>query len=1115
MALFNRGSTRLRFDRKSGPDSPGEDRESVVGAPRFPSIGGRLIVVDRLSRTIKWTYRESARKLDRLVRYGLPTRVARRFIAIVRSDGFGAALARLGRRAGNELGRARLLLKLGRRSAHCPYYSPPEKIDSFDAWMCVNRDNPRRRHAIEAAIERLPSSDRPRFSILVPVYNTPIDVLKMMIESVVEQTLGDWELVLVDDASPDARVRAEMQEWARRDHRISAIYRRDNGNISVATNHAAAAARGEFFVFLDHDDLLDRDALLHVASYLRDHPDTDLLYSDDDKIDLGGRRHSPQFKPGWSPELLLSFCYTGHLTAVRNELFHVVGGMRAGFEGSQDHDFWLRASERARSVGHVPQLLYHWRVLPGSTASSGNCKPASFEAGRKAVEEAFHRRGVKCSVVQAEWAAAAGCAIYRPVMPHDGPSVAILIPTRNHRRRLKSLIDSLAQTKYENYRVYIIDNASDDRATLEYLAAQPHRVLSIPNRNGRFSFAAINNTAASMVTEEMLLFLNDDSEVMGPDWLSQMVGWSRLPGVGAVGARLLFPDRRIQHAGIVHGLNEGLAGHAFRLLPWWHSGTLNMARVSRDCMAVTAACMLTPRLLFAELGGFDEIRFAVAYNDADYGYRLGDAGYRSVYCALAELVHHEGASRGFIDNPCEVAAYREVHGHRVDPYRNPHLDPESETFETRPTVVPVGGHSRPLSVLAVSHNLNCEGAPMFERDLLSRLKAAGAVDPLVLSPCDGPLRESYEEFGIEVRIDPTLGGVPATLSAYEKRVAYLARIMSEGRFRVVHANTLQSYWGVDAARRAGLPSVWSVHESDPWQSHFEALPRACAAAALACLAYPYRVVFTAKSSARVWVDLNSSGNFGLIRFAFDTDTFRAELEALDRRDARRQLGLGEQDLCVLLVGTVCERKGQHDLLHAFAGLPHDVAARMKCIVVGARDELRYSRHLVHKAESLKPDRRDRFTVVAETRETALYWRAADIFCCTSRIESYPRVVLEAMAAGLPIITTPVFGIAEQVRDSVNALIYQPGDVADLSKHLLRLARELPTRAALAEASTWVLRGLPNYRDMDRQYLHTFDAAAESAVVGGADPAVLHRRVSAEFSLRPSGISATRSSSRLP
>ncbi len=926
-------------------------------------------------------------------------------------------------------------------------------------------------------------SPDPYFSVIVPVYDPPLDVLDAMIASVIDQTCRSWELVLLDDASTDSRVHLKLEEWASRDRRIRVILRDENGNIAAATNQASEAARGEFLVFLDNDGLLDPDALAHLAVQFEQDHEIDIIYSDHDKVESDGRYHTPEFKPGWSPELLLSFCYTAHLTAVRNRLYQKIGGMRLGFEGSQDHDFWLRASEKARRIEHIPQILYHWRVPPGSTASSGNAKPAGFEAGRRAVEDAFHRRRIPCTVEQPDWALQAGCAIFRPVMPDDGPSVAIVIPSMNHDRMLERLITSLEKTTYRNYQVYIIHNESVDAETLDYFARIPHHVLTIPNPDGGFSFSAINNAAAAMVEEELILFLNDDMEVIEPRWLSQMVGWSRLEGVGAVGARLLYTDRRLQHAGIVQGLHDGNAEHAFRYLAASDYGYMALARVTRNCLAVTAACMLTPRKLFLSIGGFDEDRFAVAYNDADYGYRLIDAGYRCVYCGEAELFHYEGSTRGLVDNLREVAAYRDVHGRRTDPYFSPHLDPNSSIFEVRPNVVPVRGRPARIPLLAVTHNLNWEGAPWVQFELLSRLKASGSIDPVVLSPLDGPLREEYERAGIPIEIEPEAAHLTATASRYEALVSRLARRLNRGAFEVLHANTLLTCWAVDAARRAGIPSVWSVHESEHWETYFDHLPEEIGRSALSCMAYPYRVVFCSRASSLVWHALESTWNYSLIRTSVDIERFRAKLGKANRSQARQQLGLRPGEICVLLLGTICERKGQHDLLHAFAALPPETASRMKCIVVGARDIFPYSQELRRKATELPADRRDRFKIIDDTRETAEYWLAADIFCCTSRIESYPRVIQEAMACNLPIITTPVFGIAEQIRPGINALTYEPGDVSTLIRHLDRLTKDGLLRLSFAKCSPWVLRGLPTVDEMVEKYRKTFVAAAESAVPG--------------------------------
>ncbi len=387
---------------------------------------------------------------------GLIGRATIRFVSIARSDGIWAAIERVARKAGRQFSLARWLPGAGRWSGRCRYFSPPPPRDAYDVWMNVNCENPLRRRRLDAASERLTHAGRLNFSILVPVYNTPVDVLRMTIASVVDQSFADWELVLVDDASPDARVRAEMHEWAapRPSHQRDPPPRQRQ---HLGRDQPSGRGRtGEFLVFLDHDDLLDRDALLHRRDLSR-RPSgyrpafTATTTRSTWTAGVTRRNSSPTGRP--------SCCCRSAIRAISRRFGRSSSTRSAACEpGSKARKTTISgcgpASERRR-VGHVPQLLYHWRVLPGSTASSGNCKPASFEAGRKAVEEAFHRRGVSCTVKQAEWAAAAGCAIFQPVMPHDGPSVAILIPTRNQKRRLKCLIDSLAQTTYRNYRVYI------------------------------------------------------------------------------------------------------------------------------------------------------------------------------------------------------------------------------------------------------------------------------------------------------------------------------------------------------------------------------------------------------------------------------------------------------------------------------------------------------------------------------------------------------------------------------------------------------------------------------------------------------------------------------------
>jgi GT2 family glycosyltransferase/glycosyltransferase involved in cell wall biosynthesis len=951
-----------------------------------------------------------------------------------------------------------------------PTVRPP--IDAYDAWLEVNEWNSRREAILKERLSRL--SNPPLLSVVMPVYNPPPEFLDKAIASVVSQVYQNWELAVADDASTDPAVRQTLQRWAEREPRIRVTFRKENGHISRATNSAAELARGDYFVFMDQDDLITPDALGEVALHLSEHPGTDILYSDDDKINAQSHRFAPQFKPDWSPELLLSYMYFSHLFVVRKELFFDVGGMRAGYEGSQDYDFALRATERARHVGHIPKVLYHWRVLPGSTASSGSAKPESFGAGARAVQDALDRRGVRARAHQPDWAAKVACGIFSHEWPDDGPSVAIIIPTKNNVAVLKACLESLEKTTYKNYKVVIVDNESDDIDTLDYLRRTRHTVLRVASPGGKFSFAAVNNRAVEQVEADYVLFLNNDTEVVTPGWLSQMVGYLGLAGVGAVGARLLFPDGRIQHAGVVHGYYNGMAGPAFKLLPAWDHGYLSYTMVARNYSAVTAACLLTPRELFLSAGGFDERNFAVAYNDVDYCYRLADSGHRLVYCPTAELIHHEGYSRGFTDNPAEPAEFRRKYAGRSEPFYNPNLSLLDERFaidarSVAPETLP------PVRALMCAFNLNREGAPHSQFELTVRLKQMGVIDPVVYCPQEGPLRKAYEEHGIAVEVfEHPLAGV-FNLAAYDRAIEGFAKRVERWGVELVYGNTRQTFYAIEAAKRAGLPSIWNPRESEDWQTYFNYLGPEIAARALECFTYPYRVIFVSNATREGCLALNARHNFITIHNGIDRERFAAALAGHPRAAARNSLGVSEDELAIVTLGTVCERKGQLDLVEAIARMGEQSAANMRCFIVGS-DANSYGERVNSAIQALPAPKRSRVIVAPETPDTALYYSAADLFVCSSRVESFPRVILEAMAAGLPIITTPVFGIAEQVQENVNALLYQPGDTAALAERIERLAGDARLRHELAANSPEVLGTLTDFEAMAAAYAKAFREA---------------------------------------
>ena len=944
----------------------------------------------------------------------------------------------------------------------------------YAAWLNFNDLGPEEEDALRGALDARKERLH-RISILMPTYNTPVDLLDLAISSVLEQVYTDWELCIADDASSDKRTREALEAWAQRDARIKVLFCREHGNISCATNAAASLASGEFLAFLDHDDELTPDALAEIAIVAAEAPDADYLYSDDDKIDREGRRFAPQFKPDWSPTLLLSYMYMGHIKVVRRSLFADLGGFRVGFEGSQDYDFALRMSERARRIVHIPKVLYHWRVVPGSTAASGDAKPASFEAGRSAVAQALERRNIKAEVVQPKWAVDAKVGIFALRFPDDGPKVAIIIPTRNHVELLRTCVASLARTSYRNYEIVIIDNESDDPDTLTYLASLPHRVLRIANPPGeQFSFARINNEAIRQVDADYVLLLNNDTEVRTPEWLSQMMGYARMEAVGAVGARLLFRDETVQHAGILHGLYGGMAGPAFRNAPSWDQGYLCYAVVAREYSAVTAACLLTPRALYLELGGLDEAYFAVAYNDVDYCYRVVDTGRRCIYVPGAELFHYEGKSRGFNDNPQEIGHFRKRYAGRTDPWFNPNLSLDDEHFRVRPYHRPTH-MTRPVRAVMVTHNLNHEGAPNSQLELTLGLTKANVIDPVVLSPVDGPLRIRYEEAGIEVRVIRSPLADTHTRDAFYARQVEIVGLLRDLGAEVVYGNTLQTFWAIDAGERAGLPTLWNLRESEPWETYFDFLAPEQRNIAYGCFALPYRVIFVAHATRQVWAPLERCFNFTVIHNGLDLSRLETRLAAIDRTEARRMLGIAPNEVAAVLVGTVCDRKGQLDLVRALQALPPSAAGRLRAFIVGNRAG-NYSTAMHREIERLPAGLRERLVVEPETGEVPLYYRAADIALCTSRIESYPRVVLEAMASGLPLITTPAFGIREQVRENINGLFYEAGNTGALAQALTCLIEDDEQRAAFAGASKLVLDSLTTYPEMVERYGQIFREA---------------------------------------
>ncbi len=564
----------------------------------------------------------------------------------------------------------------------------PGVIDTgeYARWIdCHDRIDEIGHESIRARIGAFASA--PLISVVMPVYNPKPEWLAEAIESVRRQLYPHWELCIADDCSPNPVIRELLERYAADEPRIKVVFREKNGHISAASNSALSLATGAWVALLDHDDLLPEHALFCVADVIVRNPSVQLIYSDEDKIDANGNRFEPYFKCDWNPDLFLSHNMFSHLGVYRKALVDEVGGFRVGFEGSQDYDLALRCVERVDSaqILHIPRVLYHWRLHAASTASGVEAKPYAAVVGENAINEHLRRQAVLGAAEYIDY----GYRV-RYALPAQPPLVSIIVPTRNALHLLRQCIDSvLEKTRYPNYEILVVDNGSDDAETLRFLISIAERPQIRVLRDARpFNYSALNNRAVQAANGEFLCLLNNDIEVISPDWLSEMVGLALQPRVGAVGAKLLFPDDTIQHAGLVLGI-AGVAGNAHKHVPRGTRGYFGRAALVSSFSAVTAACLVTRKAVYEEVGGLDEVNLTVAYNDVDFCLRVREAGYRNVWTPFAELYHHESATRGHEDDPVkrerferETAWMKQRWGEALmhDPFYSPNLTIERDDF---------------------------------------------------------------------------------------------------------------------------------------------------------------------------------------------------------------------------------------------------------------------------------------------------------------------------------------------------------------------------------------------------------------------------------------------------
>ena len=919
-----------------------------------------------------------------------------------------------------------------------------QKQDLYQRWRSNNLLTPKLLLVMKNEATQLQLNAGIKISLIVPVYNTPSQFLEEMLHSVLAQTYPNWELCIADDASQESHVKKILEEYMAVDSRIKVCFREENGHIVKATNSALALATGDYIALLDHDDTLSLDALQQVAECIASHPELDWIYTDEDKIDENGNHYDPQMKGQWSPEMAITHNYTHHLAVFRRTLIEQVGGLREGYEGAQDLDLFLRIGEQttAEKIAHIPKVCYHWRSHQNSTASGGQQKQYVFDSAYHSITEALERRGLKAKPFLPAIAKQYDMCLYQLQWDTSLLTerlVTIIIPTKDRADLLKRCITSLEKTiNPRSVKLLIIDDGSTEVATKDYFKQLQQQLWScqiVPSnrQNDTFNYARLMNLAMKYVDTPYILHLNNDVEAIHPGWLEDMVGWMSVAGVGVVGAKLLYPDQTIQHGGVVIGSHDGLADHLFHQLPQESVGYLALPHAARNVSAVTGACLLTTTELYQQFLGFDEERFGVQYNDVDYCLKVIQSGRRVVFTPQATLIHQTSASRGQDYNFEEHLNFIKLYPDYRDPFFSPNLEIDSMQMAINPEQFCYAERAKNLKILLISHNLNLEGAPLMLNEIAQYCVSQEGYQIHVLSPKDGVLRQRLEDLGVKVIIHPIDIYSPGkTLYTLKQELEELGNEIQLKDYDLVVSNTLGLFWGVELANLFKVPSIWYIHESTSIHLFGQCFEKSIQSLILSCFTTAAQIVFVAEATRRLYHSLDIKGNFRVIHGGINLEKIEEFRQTHQKSELRRKYNIANDHTVISIIGTTCERKGQHIFLDAIKELnsinPEDFS-KITALIVGGRKG-KYLELLNRRIEKLNLNN---VIIFEETSEIYDFFHLSDIFVCASLEESFPRVILEAMAFELKIISTDVFGIPEMINNGVEGYLIKAGNYQALAQ----------------------------------------------------------------------------------
>jgi O-antigen biosynthesis protein len=886
---------------------------------------------------------------------------------------------------------------------------PLTRLDRYSAWIAEHE--PDETGLEEQRQKAAQFASRPKITLLIPVHNTPGNFLDKLFASIAAQTYDNWEACVVDGGSDQPETAKILQQWGKSDPRFRIEHLSTNQGISENTNRALAMATGEFVACVDHDDLLAPFALFEMACAIIESPEADIFYSDEDRCTIEGKRHSPFFKPEWNPELLLSSMYLGHLMAYRRDLVERIGGFRKEFDLSQDYDFALRATERAKAICHVPHVLYHWRDHPAS--GSGGGKPEARKTNLAALSDAMERRDLAAEISEYPTANRARLKI------SDWPKVSIVIPTDSAERARLCVEQLPRMTSYQDYEIVIVTNSA--LAKVLEVAAPKEPGFRFVRYDKRFNFSEKCNLGAATATGARLIFFNDDVESAERDWIQNLIEPLENPEIGAVAPKLLYATGKIQHAGLVTGV-RGLLGTACHEWPGDSTDYTNFAQSMRDVSALSAACLAMRREDFFQVGEFDAVNTPIAHSDLDLCFKIREAGLRCVYTPFVTMKHRGHASIGTVVDEQKMPSRSKASVYLLkrwagyachDPCYPANM--RDWLYTDSPTPIRMWGRNAPRvtankgDLLFVSHDLSWSGAPLILFQIAKWCKEQGFF-VTAMSPKDGPLREEFLEADIPLVVDPLIVTEHPSFTAFAQE------------FDCVVASTIFSAPVVRAAKSAEIPHLWWIHEGRVAEHYLDtdaALQRALRVADM--------IVTPDTRSSQVYQPF-ADRPVRVLSYGIPDPSPKFESTTRSRK----------KSIEFLLLGTIEHRKGQQVLVEALGKLPDDVLQKAHFRIVGrAHDPVIVEEakaagqkfpHLSYE-DGVSPD-----AALALIRDT-------DVVVCSSWDETGPLILMEALALGKPILSSNVGSVAEYLSHEEKGLFFSPGDADALARGIVRMVLE--------------------------------------------------------------------------